>query len=243
MFLLFAPTCGLRVLRKGRGGLWRWRQPSLSGGPQPWMHVFVVHALSRLQILPLLPSSSCLCTPTSSRWLAHTLAGAPFSTNDPANYVFRVFGSCENSFGLAVEGGGGQLERGGCVGQWCGPWSHGYNYCPALNVNTGLGQRGLIQERGGWGGGRLRLWILVSGFTPGGTPLRILPHTGNGLWIYCTPTPTAPPIGDQNSCQRLRKFPEGAPEICSQDMSQVAIIKVSKKTQQTALIHWIQPKG
>lgn len=26
----------------------------------------------------------------------------------PANYVFKVFGSCENSFGLAVDGGGGE---------------------------------------------------------------------------------------------------------------------------------------
>lgn len=30
---------------------------------------------------------------------------------------------------------------------------HGYHYCPAFYVNTGLGQRGLIEARGGGGGG------------------------------------------------------------------------------------------
>lgn len=39
----------------------------------------------------------------------------PRRTNDPANYVFKVFGSCENSFRLAVEGGGG--GGGGGVGE------------------------------------------------------------------------------------------------------------------------------
>lgn len=47
----------------------------------------------------------------------------------------------------------GQLERGGCVGTRGGPWSHGYHYCPGFYVNTGLGQQGLIEERGGGGGG------------------------------------------------------------------------------------------
>lgn len=52
----------------------------------------------------------------------------------------------------------GQLGRGGCLGIWGGPWSHGYHYCPGFYVNTGLGQQGLIKERaaaaaaagGGW---------------------------------------------------------------------------------------------
>lgn len=39
------------------------------------------------------------------------------------------------------------------VGPWGGPWSHGYHYCPAIYVNTGLGQPGLIEERSGGGGG------------------------------------------------------------------------------------------
>lgn len=55
---------------------------------------------------------------TNSHGHARTHASAsipppPRGTNDPANYVFKVFGSCEYSFGLAVEGGGGQLEGGG----------------------------------------------------------------------------------------------------------------------------------
>lgn len=60
-------------------------------------------SLSRLHILPPHP-------PSAPHKLTRTRScprRGPCCTNDPANYVFKVFGSCENSFGLAVEGGGG----------------------------------------------------------------------------------------------------------------------------------------
>lgn len=113
-------------------------------GPQPWMNVFVSLFLTSshpaptiLVILPLLPHKITRAW-SCPHW-------GPCCTNDPTNYVFKVFGSCENSFGLAVEGWEG--------GPWGGPWSHGYHYCPAFYVNTGLGQRRLIEERGGGGCG------------------------------------------------------------------------------------------
>lgn len=101
-------------------------------------------SLSRLHILcehPPPPQQS-LCPPKSHR----QMPGPPYCTNDPANYVFKVFGSCENSFRLVVEGGGAVGEwrvHGGCGG---GPRSHGYHDCPGFYVNTGLGQQGLIEE-------------------------------------------------------------------------------------------------
>lgn len=64
----------------------------------PLSHVFI----SCPRYTPRPPSAPHKLTRTRScpRW-------GPHCTNDPANYVFKVFGSCENSFGLAVEGGGG----------------------------------------------------------------------------------------------------------------------------------------
>ena len=65
----------------------------------------------RLRILPLLHSLFSLCPPANSHGHAHALAGAPSCTNDPANYVFKVFGSCENSVGLAWKVVGAVGER------------------------------------------------------------------------------------------------------------------------------------
>lgn len=111
MFLLSAPTCGLWVLRKGRGGLWRWQQPSLSGATAmnaclclPLSYIFI----SCPHYTPHPPSAPHKLTQTCS--CPHR---GPRCTNDLANYVFKVFGSCENSFGLAVEGGGGSWEEEG----------------------------------------------------------------------------------------------------------------------------------
>lgn len=60
----------------------------------------------------------------------------------------------------------GQKWGGGNVGTWGGPWSHGYHYCPVFYVNTGLGLRGMMEERAVSGGGRpwcsSRFWALVS---------------------------------------------------------------------------------
>lgn len=67
-------------------------------GPQPWMHAFV-------QLSHVFISCPC-CTPhplSAPHKLTRTCScphWGPQCTNDPANYVFKVFGSCENSFGL-----------------------------------------------------------------------------------------------------------------------------------------------
>lgn len=106
------------------------------------MRTFVHVSLTSSYPVHAAPQQS-LCPPHS-----HTQAlssGPPYCTNDPANYVFKVFGSCENSFGLAVEGAE-QLGSGGSAGPWGGPWAHGYHDCPGFYVNTGLGQQGLIEE-------------------------------------------------------------------------------------------------
>lgn len=69
-----------------------------------WMHAFVCVPLTSSYPAPPPCSPSSLCPPQSH---TQTLSsGPPYCTNDPANYVFKVFGSCENSFGLALEGGG-----------------------------------------------------------------------------------------------------------------------------------------
>lgn len=76
MFLLSAPTCGLWVLRKGRGRLWRCRQPSLSGATgmnarlcPPLSHVFIS--------CPPLHSSSSLCPPQTYTDTLMPSLGAP----------------------------------------------------------------------------------------------------------------------------------------------------------------------
>lgn len=55
----------------------------------------------------------------------------------------------------------GQLGRGGCLGIWGGPWSHGYHYCPGFYVNTGLGQQGLIKARAAAAAGGGWVWHMI----------------------------------------------------------------------------------
>lgn len=102
MFLLSAPTCGPWVFEERQ----RWPLKTatakfIRGHGNECTPLSM--SLSRLHILCTQPPNN-LSAPTFLH--ANALVGAPHCTNDPANYVFKVFGSCENSFGLAVEGGG-----------------------------------------------------------------------------------------------------------------------------------------
>lgn len=95
------------------------------------MHAFVHDALTASYPStprpPLPPLYPIFCLPPTISHASALVGGPPYCTNDPANYVFKVFGSCENSFGSAVEGGravgeerGG--EGGGDVGWSTGSW-------------------------------------------------------------------------------------------------------------------------
>lgn len=119
MFLLPAPDCGLWVLRKGRDGLWARRQGLFEATAAyaglcclPLTHVFISPPppsfFSSFISLSLPPTHTLTLTQFCS-WLCQ----GPLCTNDPANYIFKVFGSCENSLGLTVKcGGGGGREEG-----------------------------------------------------------------------------------------------------------------------------------
>lgn len=134
--------------------------------------------------------------PTNSRGHARTHAGAsvpppPRGTNDPANYVFKVFGSCENSFGLAVEGGGGSWREVDAHGRGVVHGLMAIITARGFCVNTGLVQRRLIEERaasGGSGGGvwhrdagasELRSWVSPRGGSPSET--FTITHRGSGV--------------------------------------------------------------
>lgn len=113
-------------LRKGRGGPLKTPTAKFVRGRGDECTPLSA-TLSRLHILPPLapppsPVPHLLSAPhhlTRKR----SRRGPPYCTNDPANYVFKVFGSCENSFGSAVEGGRavGEERRGEeRVGEGCG---------------------------------------------------------------------------------------------------------------------------
>lgn len=90
-------------------------------GPQQWMHAFVHVSLTSSYPVRAAPQQSLSPPHSHTQTLS---SGPPYCTNDPANYVFKVFGSCENSFGLAVEGGGavGEQRVRGDVGWSMGSW-------------------------------------------------------------------------------------------------------------------------
>lgn len=106
MFLLSAPTCGFWVWGKAEVAF-EDGDSQVCLGPKPWMQPFVRVPRKSLYAAPQLHSSLTLFHPNKLTWTRSCPRRGPHRTNDPANYVFKVFGSCENSFELVVVGGRG----------------------------------------------------------------------------------------------------------------------------------------